>query len=90
MMKLNGWVALLVSVPRDHSTPSSIWMTRMTPLTDATFIANTLSSFSPQTKQAGAGTGWRGIGRKVEVAVLQEADSGDRLPAALQSLTLDE
>jgi type 2A phosphatase activator TIP41 len=58
----------------------------LTPLTDATFIANTLSSFTPQEKQAGAGTGWRGIGRKVEVAILQEVDA-DALPA-LQSLTL--
>lgn len=43
----------------------------LTPLTDATFVANTLGSFSPQQKQNGAGTGWRGIGRKLEVAVLQ-------------------
>lgn len=43
----------------------------LTPLTDSTFIANTLSSMSPQEKQQGANTGWRGIGRKVEVATLQ-------------------
>jgi hypothetical protein len=43
----------------------------LTPLTDATFVANTLGSLSPQQKQQGAGTGWRGIGSKVEVAVLQ-------------------
>ncbi|PVF96465.1 TIP41-domain-containing protein [Serendipita vermifera] len=41
------------------------------PLTDSTFIANTLGSFTPQQKQMGANTGWRGIGRKVEVVNLQ-------------------
>ena len=43
----------------------------LTPLTDSTFVANTLSSLSPQQKQQGADTAWRGIGRKVEVATLK-------------------
>ncbi|KAG8760270.1 hypothetical protein FRC14_003568 [Serendipita sp. 396] len=47
----------------------------LTPLTDSTFVANTLASFSPQEKQAGASTGWKGIGRKIEVATLQKVAS---------------
>ncbi|KAK7470323.1 Tap42 interacting protein [Stygiomarasmius scandens] len=44
----------------------------LTPLTDPTFIAKILSTDLPPaiTQQEGAKTGWRGLGRKVEYALL--------------------
>ncbi|KAJ7771142.1 TIP41-like family-domain-containing protein [Mycena maculata] len=44
----------------------------LTPLTDATFIAKVLTGMPRQASQVdGANTGWRGLGTKVEVAVLR-------------------
>lgn len=41
----------------------------MTPLTDANFIGQTLGSLPKSVSQRkGAGTGWRGLGTKVEIA----------------------
>ena len=33
-------------------------------------MANTLVAMSEEEKKVGAGTGWRGIGRRVQVAIL--------------------
>ena len=42
------------------------------PLTDQNFICKTLSDMPKETSQeAGAGTGWRGLGNVVQVAKLQ-------------------
>ncbi|KAJ6616280.1 type 2A phosphatase activator TIP41 [Mycena sp. CBHHK59/15] len=44
----------------------------LTPLTDPTFIAKVLTGMPRQTSQRdGAHTGWRGLGTKLEVAVLE-------------------
>ncbi|GBE79866.1 type 2A phosphatase activator TIP41 [Sparassis latifolia] len=46
----------------------------LTPLTDATFIAKTLTEMPPEvSQQAGAGTRWRGLGTKLSVATLQKS-----------------
>ena len=43
----------------------------MTPLTDPNFIAKILSDLPKYiTQKEGANTGWRGLGSKIEVAVL--------------------
>ena len=42
------------------------------PLTDANFICKALSDMSKEVSQeAGAGTGWRGLGDAVQVVLLQ-------------------
>lgn len=43
----------------------------LTPLTDPTFVAKVLTGMPRQASQVdGANTGWRGLGTKLEVAVL--------------------
>ena len=43
----------------------------MTPLTDPNFIAKILSDLPKYISQKeGAGTGWRGLGSKIEIAAL--------------------
>ena len=47
----------------------------LTPLTDPTFIAKVLTDMPSQASQEiGASTGWRGLGSKVEIAVLQKPE----------------
>ena len=47
----------------------------LTPLTDPTFIAKVLTDMPSQASQEiGAPTGWRGLGTKVEVAILQKLE----------------
>lgn len=42
------------------------------PLTDSNFICKTLSDMPKETSQeAGAGTGWRGLGTVVQITTLQ-------------------
>lgn len=46
----------------------------MTPLTDPTWIAKALTELPTKlTQKDGAGTGWRGMGTKIEVVVLHSA-----------------
>ncbi|EGO02100.1 hypothetical protein SERLA73DRAFT_86268 [Serpula lacrymans var. lacrymans S7.3] len=48
----------------------------MTPLTDPNFIAKALTEMPPEASQrTGAGTRWRGLGTKVEIASLVSPDS---------------
>jgi hypothetical protein len=44
------------------------------PLTDANFICKALSDMpTVAAQEAGAGTGWRGLGNAVQVALLQSS-----------------
>lgn len=61
-----GWEAPYLRVKRLLPTRDDL-----TPLTDPGFIANVLSEMPRQASQVeGAGTGWKGLGDKVEIAVL--------------------
>jgi type 2A phosphatase activator TIP41 len=45
----------------------------LTPLTDATFIAKILTEMPSEASQhKGASTGWRGLGTKIDVAILDK------------------
>ncbi|KAH7907138.1 TIP41-like family-domain-containing protein [Hygrophoropsis aurantiaca] len=66
--QVSGWAAPYDKVKRQLPDRNDL-----TPLTDATFVARVLAEMPAQTSQkTGAGTGWRGLGTKLEVAVLEQ------------------
>ncbi|KAG9317816.1 hypothetical protein JVU11DRAFT_2041 [Chiua virens] len=68
MLVTGGFISLktLQQLPRRND---------LTPLTDVNFIAKVLTEMPSEASQkAGAGTGWRGLRTKVQVAKLESRD----------------
>jgi len=84
----SGWEAPYDRVKRVSESPEVLCSTLMsfmyhgqllprrddlTPLTDPTFIGKILTEMPSETSQRnGASTGWRGLGTKMEVAILEK------------------
>lgn len=69
--RVSGCRLSLVYLLSDHYSQQLQRRDDLTPLTDPMWIAKALSEMPPHaTQEIGAGTGWCGMGTKVEVTIL--------------------